>query len=129
MLKRAMWVVVLLVLSAASAAAQSQALTRATLARDTDVQLRIMFLGTKVALSVMSEDPSTCCGENPEASQALHAKREIMASIMLREPQGLAFRIALAVLTDTTLNAQSTDAEIEATIRAQWDAYSQAVAR
>ena len=112
-----------------SAGAQSQALTRATLAKEADVQARIMFLATKVALSVMVESPETCCGETPEASVRQHEARVRFAASALRDPFSLAFRVSLAVLTDTSIAGGSSDADIEAVLRAQWNAYAAALGR
>lgn len=109
--------------------APAQALTRARLAEDSDVQARVSFLAVKVALSVMAENPDTCCGADVEASRAQYVERARLAAYVIRDPRSVAYRIALAVLTNVSLNQNSTDADLEATVRTQWNAYAASLPR
>jgi len=128
-MRRLLLTLVLLALAAPALAQTSAALTRANYARDNDTQMRVEFLTVKVALSVFAENPDTCCGATTDVSQAQHDKRMKVAAIALRDPTSLRFRITLAVLTNTSITLTSTDADVEAVIRDQWDDYAEAMVR
>lgn len=124
------WLLTLAVLAFTSPAfAQSVALTRATYAKDADTQQRVVFLTEKVAFQVFNENAATCCGATEAESRAQHDTRLRFVRVVLSDPASIAYRVTLAVLTDYSITLASTDAQVEAVIVAQWNAYAEAMKR
>lgn len=98
------------------AEAQSAFLTRSRIADDPDFQLKIRFIVIKQSIAVILEEVNT----------PLHDQRKALGIYCLREPIQCTQRMSMGVVTNLTLTANSTDAEIETVLVGQWNAWAEA---
>lgn len=110
------FLLVLFLLPAVAGAQTSQYLTRSRIADDPEFQLRIRFIVVKQSIASILEAVNT----------PLHDQRKALGIYCLREPIQCSQRMAMGVVTDLTLTAVSTDAEIEAVLVGQWNAWAEA---
>lgn len=66
------------------------------------------------ANQVAAEDPST----------AAHHERVVWATMVLRDPENWAKRVAFGVASNPAITSGSTDSDIQFTVNAQWNAFS-----
>jgi len=84
------------------------------LARNANFRLRVQHAMVKASIAVMAEDPAT-----PN-----HAARAAFAQTALGEPERTSARMAMGVVTNPVISADSSDSDIEFTVNSMWNAYA-----
>lgn len=94
--------------------ALANAAARATFGRTTDWINKIAFFMTKGAVAIINEDPGT----------ANHDLRVAYAKFVLLYPMNAAPGMAMAVITDQSIDDTSNDTDVENAVYARWDAFA-----
>ncbi len=84
------------------------------LANDEVFKQKVQMAMVKSGLAVVSEDPGT----------AYHEKRATYANQVLKNPSGSAADMAYGVSSNVAITGASSDADIEFTVNANWNAYA-----
>ena len=92
---------------------------QAALAADTAFIVRVQQAAIKAALAVLADIPDN----TPEAIET-HRKRAQLGKEVLLDPGRMALSMARGVVSNPSITAAATDAEIEFTVNSIWSAYA-----
>jgi hypothetical protein len=92
---------------------------QAALAADTTFIVKVQQAAVKSAAAVLADVPDN----TPEAIE-VHRKRCRLGNEILQDPGRMALSMARGVVTNPSITAEATDAEIEFTVNSVWNAYA-----